>query len=244
MSTLNLENIKHPDSASNNISVDSTGRTGVGTGTPTATLHVEGGSNTQMRVSSTGAEANLTLAGGSYSQINNTTGALYVTNNNAEDIYFRTASTTRMTVDSAGRVTMPYQACFRANLNSNVNLTAGTTTKVTGWGTVGYGSFNDGGYWSNANSRFTAPVGGKYLFNATTLFNLPSGWRRLYFYINGTLTAEFLHGGHSYSSSWDHATGSAILHLNAGDYFELYADSEQSGYMYTGYTQLDGYLLG
>jgi hypothetical protein len=153
-------------------------------------------------------------------------------------------SSERMRIDSSGRVTMPYQPCFRATLASDFSNGSGAT-KVTGWTTSGtMGSYYGDGSWNSSNSRFTAPVAGKYMFNATSLHNVGSGWRRLYFYVNGNKQAEFLHGGHAYSDSWDHTTGSAILSLSANDYVELYADQMNSGYMYASYTQFDGYLLG
>lgn len=83
---------------------DANNRVGIGTASPTNSLHVYGGSNTQFKVESSGAEANMTLTGGSYAQINNSTGDLYITNNNSTNMIFRTASTERMRLDTSGRL--------------------------------------------------------------------------------------------------------------------------------------------
>jgi hypothetical protein len=85
------------------ITIDSSQKVGIGIASPTAKLHVYGGSNNQFKVESSGAEANFTLAGTSYGQINNTTGDLYITADAAStNLIFRTASTERMRVNSSG----------------------------------------------------------------------------------------------------------------------------------------------
>ena len=226
MSTLNLENIKHPDSASNNVSVTSTGRTGVGTGTPSATFHVEGGSNNQMRVSSTGAEANLTLDGGSYAQINNTTGTLYVTNNTASDIEMRTASTTRLKVDGSGRVTMPYQPMVHVAKNN------GAFTASSG---VWIGNRNDvnvGGHYNNSTGVFTAPVTGLYYFSffilAQANHNFDLGIRK-----NGSQYSEsdFRCNNGAVSHNFT-LSGSVLMNLAQNDTADLYVTSNPGGTIY------------
>jgi len=63
-------------------------------------------------------------------------------------------------IDSAGRVTMPYQPKFIARLSGNHSA-----------GNVVYnvGVVNDGGYYSTTTGRFTAPVNGLYFFEAKGL---------------------------------------------------------------------------
>jgi hypothetical protein len=82
---------------------DTNNRVGVGIASPTNTLHVYGGSNTQFKVQSSGAEANMTLDGTSYAQINNATGDLYVTTDQSStNIILRTASTERVRISQYG----------------------------------------------------------------------------------------------------------------------------------------------
>tara|TARA_R110000868_G_scaffold38964_1_gene136138 strand:- start:1948 stop:2898 length:951 start_codon:yes stop_codon:yes gene_type:complete len=81
----------------------SAGNVGIGITSPTAKLHVYGDSNNQFKVQSSGAEANFTLAGTSYGQINNDVGDFYITNGSAGgSVFLRTASTTQVTVTVAG----------------------------------------------------------------------------------------------------------------------------------------------
>jgi len=102
------------------ITINSSQNVGVGTASPTARLHVYGGSNNQFKVESSGAEANFTLAGTSYGQINNSVGDWYLTNDASANIIFRTASTERMRITSAGTVllgttsTSSFDGGFRA----------------------------------------------------------------------------------------------------------------------------------
>ncbi len=84
--------------------IASGGNVGIGTNNPTNTLHVYGGSNTQFKVESSGAEANMTLKGTSYAQINNSTGDLYITNDTANNIILRTNTTERLRVGGSGQI--------------------------------------------------------------------------------------------------------------------------------------------
>lgn len=72
-------------------------------------------------------------------------------------------------MSSSGERTMPLQPCFCAYVSS-------TITNVTGDGTVYIIIFDTedldaGGDYDVSNGRFTAPVAGNYLFNATVVMN-------------------------------------------------------------------------
>ena len=102
------------------VTINTSQNVGVGIASPTARLHVYGGSNNQFKVESSGAEANFTLAGTSYGQINNSVGDWYLTNDASANMIFRTASTERMRITSAGTVllgttsTSSFDGGFRA----------------------------------------------------------------------------------------------------------------------------------
>jgi hypothetical protein len=86
--------------------IDSSGNVGIGISSPTAKLHVYGDSNNQFKVESSGAEANFTLAGTSYGQINNDVGDWYLTNGSASGaMIFRAGSSAeRMRILSDGSI--------------------------------------------------------------------------------------------------------------------------------------------
>ena len=118
------------------ITIDSSQKVGIGTASPTARLHVYGGSNNQFKVESSGAEANFTLAGTSYGQINNSIGDLYIsTDASSSNMIFRTnGGFERMRIDSSGRV-------FSATTNTSpsVNSVYGVVLNSNGDGNYAAG---------------------------------------------------------------------------------------------------------
>ena len=75
-------------------------------------------------------------------------------------IYINSTSTgynKKLGIDSAGRVTMPYQPAFHAQLN-NVNYTASGQINII----YNYASLNRGNHYNASTGVFTAPVSGVY----------------------------------------------------------------------------------
>ena len=86
---------------------------------------------------------------------NNVGGIRYFTD--TDKLALRAGDEDRLIMDSAGRVTKPYQPCFSATATTtNIPLTTSTTV------TLSAERFDVGG--NLANNIFTAPVTGKYLF--------------------------------------------------------------------------------
>jgi len=170
------------------ITINSSQNVGVGTTSPTARLHVYGGSNNQFKVESSGAEANFTLAGTSYGQINNSVGDWYLTNDASANIIFRTASTERMRINSAG------QALFGAtsllgSRNSQVGININGKDDALfiqnygsgiGWGvTMRPSSSSSGGNgdcFNFTNTSFTT-VGTIATSSSATAYNTSSDYR-------------------------------------------------------------------
>ena len=233
MSTLQLENIKHPDSASNNISVDSSGQVGIGTASPTSTFHVDGtlkveGSVGTISTDSQGLTLDLNRAG--------TTG---VVNNNASGILtFGTATSERMRIDSAGRVTTPYQPAFQAQRNNGNIASTQYAVFESVW-------LNQGNHYNAANGRFTAPIDGTYLFHLHFL-KRGAGFLRTGFHKNGALMGQG--NSHTYTSNVDHETTSSqwITELSAGDYVQVYVEVGGGDFYGDGncHNGFSGYLLG
>jgi hypothetical protein len=78
------------------------------------------------------------------------------------ELAFGTNSTERLRIDSSGRVTMPNQPAFNAYGSTSMTNLTGTTT-------VNFNSefFDQNSNFNTGTYTFTAPVTGKYQFNAT-----------------------------------------------------------------------------
>jgi len=134
------------------VTVNTSQNIGVGIASPTARLHVYGGSNNQFKVESSGAEANFTLAGTSYGQINNSVGDLYLTNDASANMILRTASTERMRITSAGNLEFASGAGF-------LQLATNQTMRVPSSGGIGYvGNINSSSVFQIAYNSTSAGV--------------------------------------------------------------------------------------
>jgi hypothetical protein len=136
--------------------------------------------------------------------------------NAATTLSLQTGGVNRMSIDSSGRVTKPFQPAFRAHgpsAGTGANISFTTSDN-------GFDGRNSG--WNG--SRFTAPVAGVYLFTFSILCNttVAPSYARIYFKINGTTSTTYgdsLTDGHgSYASP----AMSMFFRLNVNDYMELW----------------------
>lgn len=178
-------------SPSKNLDVENTMRVTNPSGTAAAELDISSGSTWRFRAQPTSG-----------------------TNAYGLDIIRGSAGTDiKMSIDSAGRVTMPYQPAFRAYRNTD----PGTTTNFTDmtWTST---EFNVGNHF--ANNKFTAPVAGTYLFGVNNNMGSGSdvaGWR---LYINGSARHVFSYN--TFTASWKNASGTTLIQLQANDYAQAY----------------------
>jgi hypothetical protein len=133
-----------------NMRITTAGNVGIGINSPTAKLHVYGGSNNQFKVESSGAEANFTLAGTSYGQINNSVGDWYLTNDASAAMIFRTASTERVRINSEG--SMLLNGTSSVGSNSKLQAYSDSGNGAQGW--IGCFTGGSGGGRANQNVGF------------------------------------------------------------------------------------------
>jgi hypothetical protein len=77
-----------------------------------------------------------------------------------------TSYTERMRIDSAGRVTMPYQPVFSGNRDGKLII-------VNTAGLIDFNSIvNTGSHWNTSTNTFTCPVAGRYF---VSFYNLTNG---------------------------------------------------------------------
>lgn len=214
------------------------GNVGIGHAGPSASLDVFGSTSDQIRLRTASSEH---YAIGR----NSSTGFL--------DFYGSQASYTgytfggvdgeRMKIDSAGRVTKPYQPAFSA---------------VRDAGDVSYNTVivfnsvavNVGGHYNASTGRFTAPVSGVYYFEAYGMGGAGKSVIWLQLLKNGVVYNKnnpYSQNDASASTKYIHAGGGVVMQLNAGDFASVKIGPNSSMSMYaTGnaHNGFSGYLIG
>jgi hypothetical protein len=221
MSTLSLRKIKHDSSSVDNITLNSSG-------------HV----TTAERLIVNGATTNSNSNWGYYVQPKSGGGVGDFTVTRPD------GNVSWLSIDSAGRVTMPYQPSFLVHADSGQGTISGGS-KV-GW--TPNPKFIRGSTFDGANDRYTAPVSGVY-------------WMHVVFHINSTAAPArpcFRVNGSDYNNNADATqavmsiTGSECtlilachLQLSAGDYVEVFARAGTGSLsFYNGHTWWSGHLVG
>ena len=182
------------------------------------------------------------------------------------------AGSTRMVIDSSGRVTTPNQPQFvvQGDYNNWTNITSGgywyqmtgatgvsSTTSGSnilpmGWRTNNYGGNNPTGSGFNATSGlYTAPVAGTYMFafqSYTTKYANSGGQ---FYHINRYFNFNNInyYNRHCYNeatNAYQTPEITKILRMSANDTFEfrIYVSTANTFKFYPTYTMLSGYLLG
>jgi len=154
---------------------------------------------------------------------------------------FLKGTTEQMRIDSAGRVTMPYQPAFQVRLSATQGLSAGVRTKVN-FDTIDY---ENGSNYSTANKRFTAPVTGFYQFNVI-VYAYTVNNHEVTLWKNSSL---FIRSQFASASNVNPVNGVlvAATKLTAGDYVEIYSVITSSGDLYSSAerpTTWSGFLIG
>ena len=146
------------------------------------------------------------------------------------------ASTTAMTIDSAGRVVSPAKPAFMARRTSN------QSTGVVIFDTA---VVNQGSHYDTSTGKFTAPVAGVYSFSTVVLSNNDGtdNYFRSEIHINGTTYA--VSQAYTFSDNDFGSSFSTVASLSANDYVQVVAvTAPVYGSGNTNYTHFSGFLIG
>jgi hypothetical protein len=224
MSQLNVTSLKHESASGDNITLSSNGNVGIGTSLPNQTLVV--------KTADGGGIAYENAAGKQWRWSVGSAGEFAATESGVAE---------RMRIDSAGRVTMPYQPCFSAWYGSAA--AASTAGAILAFDTT---HVNVGNHYSTSTNRFTAPVAGVYQFSWTALHR-NAVYQVVSLYKNGT---NIWNQGPLHVT--DHSTSEATLgatvfiNLASGDYVDVRVYNLSGGDVFygQGHANFTGRLVG
>lgn len=147
-----------------------------------------------------------------------------------------------MTIDNRGRVTAPYQPMFSAFATNGTGLTTDTTRRIMPFQTE---ATDVGGNYDTTTSRFTAPVAGTYFFQFFCL-QLNNTATHFYFYKNGAQLVPATGDSRAITASLNegNVAGTGLFTLAAGDYVQIYYNSDSGGNVYGGHGGFSGFLVG
>lgn len=138
-------------------------------------------------------------------------------------------------IDSAGRITMPYQPMFSAY------TTATNTRGATGAFPYTHTLVNNGSHYNTSTYRFTAPINGNYHFSVSALLTSSA---HVYLTKNGgAIGGSGAQAGiHQVGASYARCAVDCIVSLSAGDYVEAYQANTNG--VYSDWNIFSGRLIG
>lgn len=139
-------------------------------------------------------------------------------------------------IDTAGRVTMPFQPSFEAYNNSGLQLNTDNTQYD--FNAVVH---NIGGHFNIATNKFTAPVAGRYLIAFRTLANNTAGsFANIQVRINDVNT---YYAGHNHVDKWIMEGFTGVVQLAANDTVDIFVVARSAHYG-RNYASFSGHLIG
>jgi hypothetical protein len=219
---------------------------GIGTLTPQEKVHISNSSSSNyIRLDNPSGTAYYGLNSSGDTEI------IAATNNN---LIFKTFGTERVRIDSAGRMTRPYQPAFFASGNQGtITVAVGSYFPFNTLNTTFANSNRNGGY-STSTYLYTAPVTGLYQFYMQLYLNPNSVTNSITWWKNGTQLDYgsdaainiFMATNSSTTPANIMLNGSIILELSANDTIGIKprTGNPSSINFYISHSSFWGYLIG
>lgn len=223
------------------ITVDSSGNVGVGTSSPGVKFDVSQSTNASVIRIDAGVDAFMAFGSNGTATQNWHIGT--IDNDSSFRFYNGNygSGTERLRIDSAGRVTMPYQPAFHVRGNGTQSWSGSSAYQTLQLNTA---LLNNGSAFNTSTYTFTAPVAGMYYFagkiTQTTSVTGPAAS----LFVNGSqLSTELVI---AYATAYKSSTGVAILSLAANDAVTLGVVNynNTSVTLDTARSSLSGFLIG
>jgi hypothetical protein len=130
--------------------------------------------------------------------------------------------TDRVTIDSSGRVTMPYQPLASVKYDG--------ASKTSAWVIV-YDNvlYNNGSHYNNTNGRFTCPIAGWYRVTANDMSSYTTDSPCFLQVLRNGSSVSGIGYGRTAAAAHSHASIDTIVLCAAGDYLQVYSGANQYG---------------
>ena len=210
-----------PDSTGTLVGADASGNVGIGTSSPSTKLTVWDAVNRnitssdgQFRIKGSGYDGYFALNGISF-QIGQ--------NSNSRSLTFHSGSgmPERLRIDSAGRVTMPYQPYAKVDFGGSAYVTYNT-------GLLPFDNIaqNTGNHYDTTTYKFTCPVSGIYAVNFSYIRNDLSTHNSMFnVRKNGSYVGRFYRSVYQLGAS-----GTLYIKCSANDTLDIYTGYSNSIY--------------
>ena len=234
------------------ISVSTIGVNGASPQTPIDAISNSSGNGITVRGRSADGLGNIRFTSNNYATLyggfKHDASALTIFNELSGSLKLGTNGIDRVTIDSSGRLTNPYQPGFKVVPGSRNAGVARVISEDNGdtFSTTSRDCFNTGNHFTKSNGRFTSPIAGRYVFIFSAMRNGGNGSDIGIRIQKNTASGESQtvysrSYASSYTSNYQQSITVTVTELSANDYVNVWISSGMS--LYDDDTYFAGFLI-